>query len=100
MEKFVESLRHPSPLPRWLRWLRSIAHFHSAGNVKKFWVEELFLDPAFPFLCTSCLLEFAWTDQAYHCRKCGKHTAEPNRLRCQECIEDIWELDESQSVFA
>ena len=99
MEEFVESLRHPSPLPRWLRWLRQLLP-PLCWQCKKVLGGGTFLDPASPFLCTSCLLELPWTDQAYHCRQCGNHTAEPNRLRCQECIEDIWELDESRSVFA
>ena len=59
-----------------------------------------FIDLASPLLCTSYLLELPWIDQAYHCRKCRNHTAEPNRHRCQECIADIWGLDESRSFFA
>ena len=99
MEEFVKSLRHPSPLPRWLRWLKQLLP-PLCWQCKKVLGGITFLDPASPFLCISCLLELPWTDQAYHCRQCGNHTAEPNRLRCQECIEDIWELDESRSVFA
>ena len=99
MEEFVKSLRHPSPLPQWLRWLRQLLP-PLCWQCKKVLGGRTFLDPASPFLCSNCLLELPWTDQAYHCRQCGNHTAEPNRLRCQECIEDIWELDETRSVFA
>ena len=95
MEEFVESLRQPSPLPRWLRWLRQLLP-PLCWQCKKLLGGRTFLDPASPFLCTSCLLELPWTDQAYHCRQCGNHTAEPNRLRCQECIEDICRIDGAQ----
>jgi ComF family protein len=57
-------------------------------------------EPASPFLCKNCLIELPWTDPVYHCLQCGNRTAEPNRLRCEECLDDIWDLDESRSGFA
>jgi predicted amidophosphoribosyltransferase len=56
--------------------------------------------PASPFLCSDCLLELPWTDPLFHCRQCGSHTAEPDRVACQECMEDDWDLVESRSEFA
>jgi ComF family protein len=61
---------------------------------------KTYLDPASPFLCSDCLIGLPWTDPVYHCRQCGNLTAEPDRLRCEECLEDIWDLDESRSGFA
>ena len=99
MKEFVKSLSHPSPLPRCFQWFRQLLP-PLCWQCKKVLGGRTFLEPSSPFLCSNCLLELPWTDQDYHCRQCGKHTAEPNHLRCQECIEDIWELDETWSVLA
>ena len=60
---------------------------------------KTYLDPASSFLCTSCLIDPPWNDPVYHCQKCGNHSAEPNCLRCHECLEDFQNIDESRSGF-
>lgn len=99
MNEFVQSLSHPSPPPRWLWWMRQLLPplCWKCGIVLG---GKTYLDPASPFLCSDCLIGLPWTDPVYHCRQCGNLTAEPDRLRCEECLEDIWDLDESRSGFA
>ena len=51
------------------------------------------------YLCLTCLKELPWTDPQYHCQQCGNRSPEPDRLRCSECMEDVWDLYESRSGF-
>ena len=98
MDEFVKPLRHP-PLPsRWLRWLRQLLTLHcwQYGEVLG---GKTYLDPASPFLCTSCLIDLPWNDPVYHCQQWGNRSAEPNCLRCHECLEDVQNIDESRSGF-
>ena len=99
MKEFVQSLRHPAPPPGWLRWTRQLLPplCWKCGIVLG---GKTYLDPASPFLCSNCLLELPWTDPTFHCRQCGSHTAEPERVACQECMENEWDLAESRSGFA
>ena len=98
IDEFVKSLRHPPPPSCWLRWLRQLLtpHCWQYGEVLG---GKTYLDPASPFLCTSCLIDFPWNDPVYHCQQCGNRSAEPNCLRCHECLEDVQNIDESRSGF-
>ena len=71
----------------------------TAGNTVKCLAGKNYLDPASPFLCTSCLIDLPWYDPVYQCQKCGNHSAEPNCLRCHECLVDVHNIDESRSGF-
>ena len=98
MKEFVQSLRHPSPPPGLLRWTRQLLPTlcWKCGIVLG---GKTYLDPASPFICSNCLLELPWTDPLFHYRQCGSHTAELDRVACQECMEDDWDLAEYQSGF-
>ena len=99
MNEFVQSLRHPSPPPAWKWWIRQLLPplCWKCGIVLG---GKTYLEPASPFLCTNCLIDLPWTDPVFHCQQCGSRTAEPERLRCKECLEDVWDLAESRSGFA
>ena len=71
----------------------------TAGNAVKCLSGKTYLDPASQFLCISCLIDLPWYDPVYHCQKCGNRFAEPNYLRCHECLEDVQNIDESRSGF-
>ncbi|MBS1255517.1 MAG: hypothetical protein MAG581_01325 [Deltaproteobacteria bacterium] len=98
MDEFVQSLRHPFPPSVWKQWIRQLlpSLCWKCGGVLG---GKTYHDPASPFLCLSCLKELPWMDSQYHCRQCGNRTAEPDRLRCSECMEEVWDLYESRSGF-
>jgi predicted amidophosphoribosyltransferase len=99
MKEFVQFLRHSTLPTGWLRWTRQLLPplCWKCGVVLG---GKTYLDLDSTFLCSNCLLEFPWTDPLFHCRQYGNHTDEPDRVACQECLEDDWDLAESQSRFA
>ena len=49
--------------------------------------------PGFPFLCTQCHAGLGWMAPERSCRRCGRWTAEPHRLRCPGCADERMDLD-------
>lgn len=92
-------MRHPNPAPRLVRWLRQLVP-PVCWLCRKVLGADTFLDPASPFLCSSCLDELPWSDWERRCGRCGHSVDGFSRGNCTRCLEMGWDLDQTRSAFS